>query len=186
MNSLLTIIVPTIGRDTLEKALATVPKEVGVIVCGDGFLPELAETPQRTVTSTRQKYGSAGLVRNAAIAKAKTPWVGFLDDDDALLPGYLSTFENEVESADVIIFRMQHPHYGLIPKFPTISLGNVGISYAVKTEWAKQVPFVKENLTGKIVHEDFTHLRDLERAGAKVTFSQAVCYQVSPWDTNTD
>ena len=42
-------------------------------------------------------HGSAGFVRNIGMSLVKTPWIGFLDDDDKLLPNYVESLIKELK-----------------------------------------------------------------------------------------
>lgn len=149
------------GKPNLKRAIKS---------CGD--LPTIVEQdPNRT---------GAGPTRNRAIERVDTDWVGFLDDDDYLTEDYYDRFREELTAhpeADVIIFRMNHAIMGLVPRIPEIVLGNVGISYCLKTELAKKHPFIKED-PPKGLHEDFQNLVDLSEAGANIVFSKHMVYKV--------
>lgn len=170
----LTVVIPVGPGRSAEKALNSLKgQDCDVIVCGDGFLPDYPDVGCLKAPSVR----SAGLTRNFAIRHVTTPWIGFLDDDDTVTPDYVQRFEEERGGCDVIIFRMEHPQFGLIPKIPQIEWGNVGISFCVSTAWAKQIPFIKEK-DDEGINEDYQLLADLEQAGAKIHFSEHIVYKV--------
>ena len=50
-----------------------------------------------------------GNVRNYAMQFVNTPWIGFLDDDDIIIPNYIQRCMEEINitpSADVISFKL--------------------------------------------------------------------------------
>ena len=71
------IVIPTTGRETLERAIASAAACADeVIVVADGA-PHVGATVHVDV-------GAPGLARNAGVEAATCEWVGFLDDDDRL------------------------------------------------------------------------------------------------------
>jgi glycosyltransferase involved in cell wall biosynthesis len=78
--------------------------------------------------------GQSGLVRNFGIEKAKSPWIGFLDDDDTLNPNYVDVLFKKYLNYDFVIWRMVYPDGKIIPKINDDGLrfGNVGISFCYK------------------------------------------------------
>ena len=83
------------------------------------------------------KGGSAAVNRNLGLKNATGDWIFFIDDDDFYSEGYLSEVD---ESFDIIIFRMKMGHL-IIPRLEneTIVKGNVGINFAIKTEFYKKL-----------------------------------------------
>lgn len=154
----ITIVVPTLGRKSLQKAISS---------CGD--LPVITEKDTHRT--------GEGPTRNRAIQRVRTEWVGFLDDDDELTPDYADRFKEAKEGADVIIFRMRYPDGRILPRVPQIAYGNVGIAFAVKTDLIKKHPFVKGERSF-LKNEDYVALKTLEDAGAKIVFSPHICYLV--------
>lgn len=96
------VVVPTIGRPTLARALDSVltqsidPTEVEVIVVNDSGEPLHAADWQRdarvrVVTTLRRERSVA---RNTGAAMARGRYLAFLDDDDWLQPGALESFQS--------------------------------------------------------------------------------------------
>ena len=93
-------IIPTIGRDTLSRAVLSVLEQefdaddFEVIVVNDSGKPLLEESWQKLsnvrVIETQRRERSVARNTGAAIAKGK--YLHFLDDDDILLPGALKVF----------------------------------------------------------------------------------------------
>jgi hypothetical protein len=101
------IIIPTIGRDTLPRAVNSVlgqdlnGGQYEVIVVNDSGRP-LSEadwqlSPQVVVVTTNRRERS--VARNVGAAIAQGTYLGFLDDDDWLLPGALRQFWQLAERA---------------------------------------------------------------------------------------
>ena len=82
------VFIPTLGespylREAVESALAERPAEVIVVVNGGAEV----EVPGARVLRRGERGRSAA--RNLGVEAARTPFVAFLDDDDAALPGRL-------------------------------------------------------------------------------------------------
>src|SRR5436853_607913 len=79
-------------------ALAQEPAPLEVLVCDDGSSPPTLERlraleaadPRVRVLGAAHNTGSPGAGRNRGIRAARGAWLGFLDDDDAWLPGKLA------------------------------------------------------------------------------------------------
>jgi glycosyltransferase involved in cell wall biosynthesis len=94
------VIIPTIGRTTLDRAVMSVLNqdffrdEFEVIVVNDSGQPlpdpQLQGSRNITILNTNRRERSFARNSGAAIARGKYLW--FLDDDDWLLPGALNTF----------------------------------------------------------------------------------------------
>jgi hypothetical protein len=196
-DPVLTVIVPTVGRDTLSRSLESLVNQNNPLwqakVGFDALSPQQIATSSMNLTfDERVEYtylpnkvgGGAnygGGVRNALIDKAETDWVCFLDDDDTFRPDYVDCFVKEAAAhpeADVIMFRMSYdsedkkvlPPVGLTRPVSC----NVGISFAVKKEF-----LTKNNL--KFVNgglEDFGLLKAIEDAGGKFWFSEHITYNI--------
>ena len=72
-----TIIIPTIPirRPMLQRALISVATQIRV--------------PDVIIIETDPSHSGAAVTRNRALAKVKTEWVAFLDDDDELMPNHI-------------------------------------------------------------------------------------------------
>ena len=87
---LITFIIPTIGRSTLQNTLDCLINQSNpnwkAIVIFDGISSTIQNTDPRICIIESPKLGegtnSAGLVRNYGITFADTEWVAFVDDDD--------------------------------------------------------------------------------------------------------
>lgn len=160
-----TFIVPSIGRDTLQRAI------------------DSAKNQAKVLTHIDEHREGAGIVRNALIEKADTEWVSMLDDDDTVTDDYVQRLEEESEKhpeADVIIFREyfiqelmnddKYPDH-FIWQAPVVHWGQVGIAFSVKRDVALKHPFKNEK------NEDFHFLKRLEEAGYNIHFSKYIVYR---------
>lgn len=154
-----TFIIPSVGRDTLERAVKSA-EATGAKVLSD--------------FDTKQEGPS--VVRNRLIEQADTEWVSFLDDDDTVTPDYVERLEKELmmsPDADVVIFREYFLNQTIIPAAgkPFIEWGNVGISFSVKRTAALAHPFKR------IRYEDYEFLKELEARGYLISFSPYMTYR---------
>lgn len=184
-DATLTFIVPTIGRDTLPRALESlyamhVPDRWIAYVVFDGLEPTHVSSDPRVYTVPLQERhgaaGCAGHVRNLAMDHVHTPWMAFLDDDDCVRPRYILQWMEELRrtpSVDVVVFRMQMPDGRILPPKDSVRLeeGKVGISFAMRT--ATRARFPTQGLV-----EDYQLLRELNEHGWRMVLSPAVVYDV--------
>ena len=196
VQPLVTFIVPSIGRDTLPRALRSIDAQtdrafLAILVMDGCEAPACAadfawlrviNNPVRTGISNH-----AGAVRNLAIAEAETDWVAFLDDDDTLSPRYVEMLAAELVLAagapdpppDAVVFRMMlHGGYVLPPPGAADFFeGGVGISFAARRMpvclgGAEEFRFVPGST------EDFKALDALRRNKAAIMMSCRVAYFV--------
>lgn len=182
----LIFIIPTIGRHTLEKTLESVGNIQPVegwkcdsLVVFDGIEPTV-------INSIRiEKSGEsnhAGRVRNEGIKYVSSDWIGFVDDDDIVHPGYLKALsECPIDEVDVVIFRMVYAKNGLIlppPGANEFRMCEVGISFCVRRSC-----FTDDGIWFEpSAVEDYTLLDTLRSRGKKIHMSEAVVYMVRPWE----
>lgn len=182
-SPLVTFVIATIDRPSLQAAVQSVFDQTvlsPLVIAGDGCDPSFPREPMNWVTRLNVgPYNHESLVRNEALDYVTTPWVAYLDDDDEVDHKYAYQLQAVVNAnkhigkdPDVVIFQQTLPSHDPgdngVKVFPDlnapdlISWGNVGISYAVKTEWARRFPFKQTR------HEDLLNLVALEAAGAEV------------------
>lgn len=90
----ITVVITTIGRDTLPNAIKSVGDHPCVVV-SDG-VPLVPILGARTVV-LGQRFGFYGAVAfNVGAALATTPFIAKLDDDDEFLPGALDYMEERI------------------------------------------------------------------------------------------
>jgi glycosyltransferase involved in cell wall biosynthesis len=107
------VIVPTMGRDTLTRTLASVA-------------PQLEHGDELLVGRLDCTYGNQA--RDNAMAKATGTHLLFLDDDDAYTPDALATMRQAIAVMPdrVHIFRMRYDHGLVLWYAPALASGNIG------------------------------------------------------------
>jgi glycosyltransferase involved in cell wall biosynthesis len=131
----LSVIIPTIGRDSLATLLAglvlQLEEQDEVIVVSDGPLVPMRRAawpvdPRIKYVEGEKTCRWGNAQRNAGIQAAKGTHLLFLDDDDEVLPEYLKTGRSAaLESPDrIILFKTRH-HGGTIWKLPEVREANV-------------------------------------------------------------
>ena len=120
----------------------------------------------------------AAHVRNIAIALAVTPWVGFVDDDDSLEPGYVESILQESQnnpSIDIIVFRMTNGKFLYPPADATnLFVNTVGISFA-----ARRYLWSELNFEFHPSHvEDFMFLHHARQRNRTILLSSEIKYYV--------
>lgn len=112
-GGLLTFIIPTTGRETLHRTLTSLTRQrhpdwrAAVLLDGNEAVMDKASAAIAQAEKGRiwvmrlghklggnilgfQGHGHSGRVRNFAFAHVRTPWIGFVDDDDTVGPNYVS------------------------------------------------------------------------------------------------
>ncbi len=103
-DPIITLIIPTYNRpDLLRRSVDSVLAQsfgrFEIIVVNDGGeLPILTKDPRITIVSHEHNRGLAAS-RNTGIERAQGLFVGYLDDDDVLLPDHFSLLLDSVESS---------------------------------------------------------------------------------------
>jgi glycosyltransferase involved in cell wall biosynthesis len=187
---MITFITPTIGRSTLKHTIESVLHQTDgdwkYIIVFDGVEPteeikDIIQSDDRIQYIIKEKTGranQAGMVRNIAIDKSDTEWVGFVDDDDIILPHYVSSLKHEIElksDIELVVFRMVFFHGGYLPPIHStkIEACAVGISFCFKKQPAKQIHFVQGGC------EDFEMLHSLQHHhNMKAVLSNHMTYGV--------
>lgn len=150
-------IIPTIGRDTLEKAVMSV-------------------TNNRACAIIKQE-GTAGENRNKGIKEAETlkaQWVTFLDDDDYYNAGWDFQLDSNY---DIIIFRMRQGEAIIPDATDELRFGNVGINFALNMNRIKWEDLPKFDNDGE--GEDWRFLEQLLEKYPKVKITKDI-YYVAP------
>ena len=190
-SAMITFIIPTIGRDTLARAIDSVMEQNTVnnniwkiIIIFDGIEPNLIgdkyiNHPQIMIQSCPKMgtgVNSAGLVRNWGMQYVETEWTAFLDDDDFIGPNYIDRFMEEMNGdLDVLIFRMKLGDR-VVPSLTTNNffLCDVGISFILKSHLFLERGFIFQ-ADGA---EDYLYLNKLRENNCKIIISPYIQYFV--------
>ena len=122
------IILPTIGRDSLQQAMSSVIEQThtnwNLIIMCDGTLPsECYVTDHITpyvIDGPNNDYGAKA--RNIAIPFGEAKWITYIDDDDEWLPNHLSNLASVIETyEDVDMIRSGGTPFWLKHKSPRSS-----------------------------------------------------------------
>lgn len=184
-KALITFIIPTIGRQTLERTLKCLINQTRdnwkAIVIFDGIDVNLPIIDKRISAIKINKSGEktnihnmAGNVRNFGIKEVGTEWIGFVDDDDAISHKYVERLEEEISlnsDAKCIIFRMLDK----MKILPQINDNNfykckVGISFVIRKD-------LNETFQ-QSMFEDYELLNKLRNNKLKIIISPYVNYFV--------
>ena len=156
-------IIPTIGRDTLKKAIRSV---VDWSWTDYWFTFPIVETG-----------GTASENRNNGLKKAeliKPDWITFLDDDDY----YKKEWWYELDSNyDIVIFRMRQGEAIVPDETNELRFGNVGINFALNMNRIKWEDLPKFDNDGE--GEDWRFLEQLLEKYPKVKITNEI-YYVAP------
>jgi glycosyltransferase involved in cell wall biosynthesis len=183
---MITFIIPTIGRSTLQRAIDSIKSQSDpdwkAIIVFDGIDPTITETDHRIKIMKIDKKGkginNASFVRIEGIKCANTEWIGFLDDDDIISTEYVSSLKIEKENYDVVIFKMIFSNDSILPLHGStdFKINEVGISYCLKRS-----TFTDDNIWPNPSNtEDFDHLNELRSNGKKIKMSDKINYLVKP------
>ena len=144
MEPLITFIIPSIARLTLIRTVESLKNQTNPnwrsIVIYDGVDgPDFNDERITIIKSSKTglegpKNGQSGLVRNIGIKQSKTPWIGFLDDDDTIHPDYVKKLNDSYNDKDFIVWRMKYENGVVLPPIgeDTINFSRVGISFCYK------------------------------------------------------
>lgn len=193
-NELITFIIPSINRTTLLRTITSLKKQKidnwRAIVIFDGckpYNPALLEllsdkhflyfSIQKTGLIKNIQHGSAGFVRNIGMHFVNTPWIGFIDDDDTIMPNYTEKLIEEILNtprADVISFRMIDNGIIYLPAhLNDIIINHIGISFCFKTVlFHNGFSFQQSEI------EDFTLLNTFKNNNKKIIISPYITYCV--------
>lgn len=153
------VIIPTTGRDTLPRTLASVtaagfrPMHDELIVVRDGpddgtvsdwvqlwanIIHDAAYVHQ--LLPAVGDYG--GAARTLALAKAHRTWATFMDDDDVYVPGALTAMREALADAPLVphVFRMVDPGGNVLWRAPRLEGGNLGTPCIVVPVDAARLP----------------------------------------------
>ena len=186
-ENFITFIIPSIGRETLSRTIKSLENQTisnwKAIIVFDGVKSTISNTDDRITVMEISKTGvngnNAGNVRNVALKQAHTKWVGFVDDDDTLSEDYVECLfknTNIFKDVNTFIFRMYCPNGVILPQFESDNfyINNVGISFAVKTEFYKNknLYFIPSS------QEDFYYLDTIRKLNEPIIILENIGYYV--------
>lgn len=121
IDDALTIVVPTIGRDSLQNTLDSIKSQIRqfdqVFVVADGTFPHSQDLVRKygiqfgyfnIPDGPHNDWGARA--RNYGMSFAKKAYISFMDDDDEYLPGAFEAIKNAVHEfpGQPFMFRMKH------------------------------------------------------------------------------
>ena len=88
---------------SVSVVIPTLPERGGLLANAIRSVNAQTLTPYEVIVEEVQEGDDAGVTRNRGLARVKTPWVAFLDDDDELEPNHLQVLVDAVkeEQTDV-------------------------------------------------------------------------------------
>ena len=159
-NDYITIIIPSIGRETLKNSIQSLLNQTlnkwKAIIVYDGcknildfdLLNDIRISYYEIVKSNGI-INQAGDVRNYGMQFVKSKWVGFLDDDDCLGKNYVEYFFKNCElfHFDVFIYRMIQEDLKIFPSLHSKDIipCDVGISFIMNIELFRECGLKFEN-----------------------------------------
>lgn len=124
----ISFIVPTIGRASLARTLASIETWPGdeILVVGQLGAVTLSPACRYTSCAPGDDWGMAE--RNLGMSVAQGEYLSFMDDDDWYAPKARPLLDDAIRAAPTrpLIFKMQYPHGGTLWQDREIRCGNVG------------------------------------------------------------
>lgn len=133
MLGVISFIVPTIGRDSLEQTVASIELRPGdeVLLVGASVLERrLQHLINKQVHFVPCPPGGdwGHTERNVATPHARGRYIAHIDDDDVYAPGTRNAMDDAIRTTPgrPVLFRMQYPNGITLWQEPTVRCGNVG------------------------------------------------------------
>jgi glycosyltransferase involved in cell wall biosynthesis len=127
---ILSIIIATIGRASLERTLASIPEDprVQIVLVYDGVQPNQRNGRFVTLSRYPRSGDAAYTCRNMALSAAAGDWLAFMDDDDYFTKdGVLTIVDYCSREKRPAVFRMQRLQHGdTLWLSKDLTLGNQG------------------------------------------------------------
>jgi glycosyltransferase involved in cell wall biosynthesis len=156
MDVKLSVVIPTLGRDSLADTLASCADADEIIVVIDEARGKVAMPPflpaRSNVKYLRGSWGVTGghAGRVEGIKLATGTHLAFMDDDDVYTPGAIALMKQA--ACDVpVIFRMNHYRHGILWRDRRVMFGNVSTQmYVVPNDpprlgsWTPHIPGLPE------------------------------------------
>lgn len=171
----LNIILPTLGRRSLAKTIASIPtsEEVEVILVADGHeayariesvkeVEGLARLRTAMLAGRTNDFGYTP--RNVGLTLADGDWVAFIDDDCYFTAGGVEAMLEYCRRGEPTpaVFRMDAPCYGkVLWEEPVLRLGNMGLPQFLAPNLGEQLPRFRKHYEA-----DFDWMQEVaERCG---------------------
>lgn len=162
-SALVTVIIPTIGRDSLSRAAGSVINQT---------------CPTFLIVSKDPARSGCGPTLNNALPDVSTEWVATMGDDDELHPQYTETFESQkLDQLDMVILAMRYGDGSVLPKKQDpdkLMRGDVGATYIVRTDMVRRLGGWMKS-PGE---EDWDMILRCRAAGARIKIVTTVRYYV--------
>jgi hypothetical protein len=184
MENNITVLIRTIGRETLANAIKNAIKEFNnVIVVADNVDLDFLNLPiKATYLKTTEKidlYGGAAI--NLGAQNCNTKYICLLDDDDEYVEGagqYMNVIVNSEPSIDIWIPGLRYNDGHMVCMNDGLYAGNVAVP-TYKTEVLKNYPFYS-NMSPDIGLTDFYHVENIVKNGHSVSWYKKHLYDVRP------
>lgn len=159
------VIIPTIGRESLARTLASCAgaDEVILVLDEEAQIADLNGCAS-AVTASVSGGDNGYTARTLGMSLATSTHLAFLDDDDVYTDTAIELF-NEAACEKPVIFRMQHPYNGVFWRSKEVSFGNVGTPMFL-------VPNIPDKLGRWERHHDGATAR---QPGGDYTFIKGCC-----------
>lgn len=146
----ISIVIPSIGRDTLGDALKSCADADEVILVFDDAVgrDNSLYRPHPNIRVTGVVGGDMGYTaRNLGMALASSSHIGFLDDDDVFLPDAFTIMREHAVADRPTVFRMDHPA-SIFWRDPHLQYGNVGTPMILVPNTPSQLGVWEEHAEG--------------------------------------
>lgn len=120
------VVIPTLNRATLARAVASAEGADEVIVVGDCVHPAEGQHRLQVKPASNHREGRAAELRNAGMRQATSDWIAFMDDDDVFTAGAIHTIRKVVSGQPPALFIFRMIFAGVIWTKPIVALQNVG------------------------------------------------------------
>ena len=182
--SLITFIVPSINRPTLDNKIQSLLNQTNpnwkCFVLYDGVDgkeftdPRIETFKLKKLGKKGERHGNAGLVRNEGIKMCNTEWIGLLDDDDTINEDYVKILSEKYTAYDFIVWRMKTTDGKVYPELTRNNLikNRVGISISFKNKFPNML--FGNNDDG----EDFEFVNKLQNTTNNFIITPEVFYNI--------
>jgi hypothetical protein len=182
--SKVTVLIRTIGRDTLVHAIESAKREFSdVIVVADRVDLNTEELPQDVLylrcDDVVDSYGGASI--NLGAQNCNTEYISLLDDDDEYDIGsgeFMISKILEKPDIDIWIPALRYNDGGIACMEPGIVKGSIAVP-TYKTEVLKSIPFT-EGMSPEPAYTDFYHVNLAINSGHSIDWYQKDVYLVRP------